>query len=155
MPSGNVGRIRRDHVMMNTKSPGVRSGTATRRLRNRGYNLDSGAPATLTRSAKREGASPRNGASKKKRRPFMAASGISTDHLLSEYILASRNTSLLTSTVVSCDMSLSGFPSSSNYRRGERRCKHRFFAKKQIRKIILIFSGLAFTDPCPAEPRHP
>lgn len=56
-------------------------------------------------------------AGKKKRRPFLAASGISTDHSLSEYILAFRNTSLLTSAVVSCDMSLSGFPSSSNYRR--------------------------------------
>jgi hypothetical protein len=46
----------------------------------------------------------------------MAASGISTDHLLPECILASLKTSLLTSDVVSFDMSLSGFPSSSNYR---------------------------------------
>ncbi len=78
--------------------------------------MDSGAPATLARSAKREVASPKDGASKKKRRPFMAASGISTDHLLPECILASLKTSLLTSDVVSFDMSLSGFPSSSNYR---------------------------------------
>jgi hypothetical protein len=49
----------------------------------------------------------------------MAASGISTDHLLPECILASLETSLLTSDVVSFDMSLSGFLSSSNYR-----CRH-------------------------------
>lgn len=52
----------------------------------------------------------------------MAASGISTDHLLPECILASLETSLLTSDVVSCDMSLSGFPSTSNYRSGSQRC---------------------------------
>lgn len=53
----------------------------------------------------------------------MAASGISTDHLLPECILASLATSLLTSNVVSCDMSLSGFPASFQYRPGKQRCK--------------------------------
>jgi len=52
----------------------------------------------------------------------MAASGISTDHLLPECILASLETSLRTSDVVSCDMSLSGFPSISNYRSGSQTC---------------------------------
>lgn len=53
----------------------------------------------------------------------MAASGISTDHLLPECILASLATSLLTSNVVSCDMSLSGIPASFQYRPGKQRCK--------------------------------
>ncbi len=53
----------------------------------------------------------------------MAASGISTDHLLPECILASLATSLLTSNVVSCDMSLSGFPSNTNYRPSNPSCK--------------------------------
>jgi len=49
----------------------------------------------------------------------MAAPGISTDHLLPECILASLETSLLTSDVVSGDMSLSGFPASFQYRPGK------------------------------------
>ena len=53
----------------------------------------------------------------------MAASGISTDHLLPECILASLETSLLTSDVVSYDMSLFGFPSSYKYRPGSPSCK--------------------------------
>lgn len=54
----------------------------------------------------------------------MAASGISTDHLLPECIRAFLATSLLTSVVVSCVMSLCCFPSIPQYRSGGKRCNH-------------------------------
>ena len=53
---------------------------------------------------------------KKKRRPFMAASGISTDHLLRNTSMHSFKLSLCTSDVVSCGISLCGFLSSYYYR---------------------------------------
>ena len=70
----------------------------------------------------------------------MAASGISTDHSLAEYILAFLKTSLTTSPVVSCGISLSGFRSSLHYRLGKQSCKRHALRERPL--IIINYHAV-------------